>query len=217
MITFISGWGTTSQCCTPLFKQLGLSMQTIEWHQLLDSDELLKNTSVCIGWSIGGMMALKAAQKYQFETCILISTTPRQLEDHDFIGVPLKAAKGLEQALQVSPKEALKQFCAMNLHPHREHLETLYEQALSIPQELLLKGLLFLEHTDLRKELAQINSRSLVLHGTQDAITPFACGEYLSSHLPHAQLISIEGAGHALPVTHAQEIASHIREFLSGT
>jgi len=219
MITLISGWATSSQCWTPLIealKDIG-SIQTVDWYKLFGSDEALIDTSVCIGWSIGGVMALQAAQKYQFEKCVLISTTPRQIEDDNFSGANLEMYKGLGQGIQYAREETLKQFCTMNLHPTKEHFDSLYEQALTIDQESLIKGLQFLEKTDLRKELSLIECPSLVLHGTQDAITPFTSGEYLSSHLPNAKFIPIEGAGHALPITHPKEIAAHIEEFLGGT
>jgi len=215
MITFISGWATTSKSCSSFLTELGA--QSVEWYQLLDSDELLQETSICIGWSIGGIMALKAAQKYQFEKCVLISTTPRQLEDDNFSGVPLEIAQGLEQGIQHAREDTLKQFYTMNLHPSREQFKDLYKEALSIDQELLLKGLQFLQHTDLRKELSHITTPTLILHGTEDAITPLSSAQYLQSHLPNATLVPIEGAGHALPITNAKEVASHIRGFLDGT
>jgi len=214
MITFISGWATTSKNYSSFLTEL--EVQSVEWSQLLDSDELLRETSICIGWSIGGIMALKATQKYQFEKCVLISTTPRQLEDDNFPGVPLEVAQGLEQGIQYAREDTLKQFCTMNLHPSREHFKDLYKEALSIDPELLLKGLQFLQHADLRKELSHITLPTLILHGTEDAITPFSSAQYLQSHLPNATLIPIDGAGHALPITHAKEVASHIQEFLGG-
>jgi len=213
MITCISGWATTEKVWQPLSLPEHTSLK---WSDCLNSPPTLEG--ICIGWSIGGMIALQAAQHSQLKACVLISTTPRQIEDSGFAGVPLETAQGMLHALQENRKALLEQFFTMNLFPNRDlqlH-RTLCEQARSIEQSALEQGLSFLQQIDLRKTLGTIEIPTLVIHGTEDVITPFTSAEYLVRSMPNARLSAIEGAGHAALITHAREVSNAIGEFING-
>ncbi|MCX7258439.1 MAG: alpha/beta fold hydrolase [Polaromonas sp.] len=47
--------------------------------------------------------------------------------------------------------------------------------------------------------LAQVAVPTLVLHGKDDPLVPFACGEDTARRIPGARLIGIDGMGHDLP------------------
>jgi len=47
--------------------------------------------------------------------------------------------------------------------------------------------------------LALVKPRTLVLHGTDDPLVPFACGQDTARRIPGARLVGIEGMGHDLP------------------
>jgi pimeloyl-ACP methyl ester carboxylesterase len=47
--------------------------------------------------------------------------------------------------------------------------------------------------------LARIRVPTLVLHGTDDPLVPFACGQDTARRIPGARLVSIAGMGHDLP------------------
>ena len=67
---------------------------------------------------------------------------------------------------------------------------------------------------DLSARLAGIPAPCLLLWGDADPISPVAAGQRLLSLLPHADLRIIEGGGHDLAMTHAEEAARHIRRHL---
>jgi pimeloyl-ACP methyl ester carboxylesterase len=48
-------------------------------------------------------------------------------------------------------------------------------------------------------ELALVKPRTLVLHGTDDPLVPFACGQDTARRIPGARFVGIEGMGHDLP------------------
>ena len=48
-------------------------------------------------------------------------------------------------------------------------------------------------------ELARIKSPTLVLHGRDDPLVPFACGQDTARRIPGAKFLGIEGMGHDLP------------------
>jgi pimeloyl-ACP methyl ester carboxylesterase len=49
------------------------------------------------------------------------------------------------------------------------------------------------------RELARIQSPTLVLHGADDPLVPVACGEDTARRIPGARFVSIPGMGHDLP------------------
>ncbi|HEX9720182.1 MAG TPA: alpha/beta fold hydrolase, partial [Ramlibacter sp.] len=48
-------------------------------------------------------------------------------------------------------------------------------------------------------ELAAIRTPTLVLHGREDPLVPFACGHDTARRIPGARFLGIEGMGHDLP------------------
>ena len=209
MITCIPGWATTKE----IWNNLNLpKKEPIEWW-----NSPPQKTDLCIGWSLGGQIALQMASLKQCRACVLIATTPRQLEDTNFVGAPPAILEGMAKGLQHDRAAVLNRFFLTNLYPNKEaDLHThLCQEAEKIETKTLLSGLSLLQTTDLRESLSTIDCPCLILHGTDDAITPFVCAEYLAQHLPDAKLVAISEAGHALPITHLQEVQKHIQDFLN--
>jgi pimeloyl-ACP methyl ester carboxylesterase len=50
-----------------------------------------------------------------------------------------------------------------------------------------------------RPRLGEIAAPTLVVHGTEDPLFPYAHGEALASEIPGARLVSLEGVGHQMP------------------
>ncbi|MBI4420429.1 MAG: alpha/beta hydrolase, partial [Gemmatimonadetes bacterium] len=59
---------------------------------------------------------------------------------------------------------------------------------------------------DVRNRLAEIGVPAMVLHGTDDLLFPAAVGRALSSGLLRGELRLVPQAGHALPLTHGEEV-----------
>jgi len=68
---------------------------------------------------------------------------------------------------------------------------------------------------DIRGKLSAITARALVIHGDADAAIPLALAETLAHGLPHAELVVIEGAGHAANLTHPTPVNAAIERFLA--
>ncbi|MEY9907321.1 non-heme chloroperoxidase [Catenulispora sp. MAP12-49] len=70
-------------------------------------------------------------------------------------------------------------------------------------------------HEDFRGDCAKIDIPVLVLHGTEDRILPIeACGPRTHELISGSEYMAIEGAGHGLCWTHADEVNAELLRFL---
>ena len=60
--------------------------------------------------------------------------------------------------------------------------------------------------TDRRPLLAQVDLPTLVIHGTEDPILPYAHGVSLAETIPGAEMLKLENAGHELPSCYDDEV-----------
>ena len=63
-------------------------------------------------------------------------------------------------------------------------------------------------------QLGSISCPVLVLHGTDDALSPVQNAEALVAHLPKAELVLLEGIGHSPNVEDPVAFNGAIRRFL---
>lgn len=63
--------------------------------------------------------------------------------------------------------------------------------------------------------LAQIQQPTLIIHGSADAVVPFAHAEFAASKIPNAKLIKQENGSHFSPFVRAKETRAAIEEFLN--
>jgi len=81
----------------------------------------------------------------------------------------------------------------------------------TVEQRALLDELPALESV-----LGSITAPTTIVIGTRDTVVPPAANHLLSQQIPNARLVEIEGARHALCVTHPDRIAELIVEVASG-
>lgn len=67
---------------------------------------------------------------------------------------------------------------------------------------------------DVMGRLGEIRAPALVIGGTADRMTPIKYAEYLAAHIPQAQLVRIEGAGHMVMLEQPEAVAEAVRAFL---
>lgn len=67
---------------------------------------------------------------------------------------------------------------------------------------------------DVRARLGELDMPALVIHGAQDAAIPLDVAREMVEALPHAELVVIDGAGHAANLTHPEEVNPPLERFL---
>lgn len=66
------------------------------------------------------------------------------------------------------------------------------------------------------RPIEQIAAPTLVVHGDADRVVPVANGHVLAERIPNARLVVVPGAGHLVPIDHAQRFNAEVVAFLEG-
>jgi pimeloyl-ACP methyl ester carboxylesterase len=69
--------------------------------------------------------------------------------------------------------------------------------------------------TDQRQTLDTLDLPTLILHGTEDEDCPLAAAIQMTKRIRNAEICTIEGAGHSIPVTHPGQLAAVMGSFIS--
>jgi pimeloyl-ACP methyl ester carboxylesterase len=73
-----------------------------------------------------------------------------------------------------------------------------------------------LDGLDCRDILPRIQVPTLVVHRTDDRVSPLESGRYLAAHIPGAKLVELPGEDHAYTVGDVDAIIDEVEEFLTG-
>lgn len=180
---------------------------------------------VLVGWSLGGMLALRWAQRHpqQIAKLVLFSTTPCFGARADWPhGSSAEVQQAFAAQVAAAPERALQRFSDLQAEGEadvrgvRRALRVCLAETAPPLLASLLAGLKFLADTDLRAALQEEPPRQpvLLIHGEGDTITPFGAGRHLAETLPQAQLLALPQCGHAPMLSHAAEAAAAIAAFL---
>lgn len=91
-----------------------------------------------------------------------------------------------------------------------------YQQLMEFNPTILYNDYTACNQFDLRAEVSQISTPTLIIGGAEDYMTPFKFSEYLHEHISGSKLVKIEGAAHMLILEQPQVVADSIRTWLLG-
>lgn len=176
-----------------------------------------------IGWSLGGMLALYAAQQIPdaVERLVLIGTSPSFVASPCWPhGMTEEVFAGFGQQLQSDIPATLRRFLALQMLGLRDaqtRARDLAQHCLTRPiptRESLENGLTLLRATQLHNALPTIRQPTLIIQGSLDRLVSPDSARELSRRLQQAQLAEISNAGHAPFVSHCDTVAQRVLEFL---
>lgn len=174
-----------------------------------------------IGWSLGALIALTAAQRGWARRLVLVDATPRFIQNDDWeFGLSQQWFDVFAEELMRDVRRALERFASLHLGRgggERSLLRRLrteiFRFELPAPRALHA-GLELLEQSDLRSQLPQIRSPALVVHGARDQIALPEAGACLARTLPQGRFVPVAGAGHAPFLSHTRSVMDAVRVFL---
>ena len=176
-----------------------------------------------VGWSLGGLVAMSVALQFPSSVTrlVVVGSTPRFVQGVDWPAAmhpDLLTQFAVELSLDY--RATLQRFLSLQVGMDaagRALLKTLRHTLFQHGEPdaaALIAGLAILRDTDLRPQLAQITCPTLIVHGEHDRLASAAASQYLQTHLPNAQRVCIERAGHAPFLSHPDQFYTLLQEFL---
>ncbi len=179
---------------------------------------------VLLGWSLGGQLALRLAQREpaRIERLVLVATTPRFVAGADWaVGMAPAALQRFADGLARDWQATLAEFLQLQVRGSRDAAEALalLQQAVAAhggaDPQALAAGLQILRDSDLRGAAATVAVPTLVLSGQHDRVTHPHAGAWLANALPQARYVQMPRAGHAPFISHQDDFCAHLADFLA--
>lgn len=242
-IVLLHGWGMNGAVWEPLLPDLAdrFSVTVIELPGHGESPaaiaaDLSEWARLClavappraywVGWSLGGQVALRAALDLpaRVSGLVLVAATPRFVQGADWpYAMPVDTFRQFARELETDPNATLLRFLSLQVKGDefaRDALRALRSELERRPPASragLTQGLELLLHTDLRRELAQLDCPSHWIFGSRDTLVPWRVGERVRELLPGSTGEQIAGAGHAPLLSHRDAgFAALLRALTSG-
>lgn len=239
-LSIIHGWGFDSQVMAGLAAELSPCWNTrlIDMpgygHKYVTSfsqgiDNIASNLksaipphSILVGWSLGGMVAIKIAHSMQdkIKAIILLASTPCFVRKHDWPhGIEPALINDMAKRISTDDDGVLQEFAGLTARGDISPKETIRELKLLRKNNkagpcALLHGLDILINTDLRKELSELKCRVIMLLGDRDQLVTSSTGNAAREIHPSLQLNYIKVTGHAPFISKRKETAEAINNSL---
>jgi pimeloyl-[acyl-carrier protein] methyl ester esterase len=179
-----------------------------------------------IAWSLGGLLALHAAQPAaeRIARLTLVASSPRFVQAPDWPdAVPAAVLAQFLDELQQDYRATLNRFLALQVRGSTAAGDTLRALRRQLfahgePDPLALAaGLAILRDADLRPGLDAMTLPLQFIMGERDTLIPPAAARACAVRKPGTHLEVIAGAGHAPFLSHPQEFLAALRPFLPAT
>jgi pimeloyl-[acyl-carrier protein] methyl ester esterase len=174
-----------------------------------------------LGWSLGGMVALQAAQLFlqRIQNLIVVGSTPRFVEEGDWLDAVRKSVlHNFADELVHARDSVIGRFLSLQFlgvpGGREQAREILAAQAHDPAAGVLEGGLHILEHADLRPLLVQIQQPTLWLTGEKDRLTPPMAARHAAAMMPQAIAETWPAAGHAPFLVEPEAFARRIHDFV---
>jgi pimeloyl-[acyl-carrier protein] methyl ester esterase len=172
-----------------------------------------------LGWSLGGLVALDAADqgRDRFDGLLLLASTPKFVADEAWMhAVGAEVFSQFAQQLETDAARTLSRFLSLQVR-HAEHgnetLRQLRSDLCARPpadQSALRAGLRFLQHCDMRNVMRRLEMPLLCLLGERDTLVPAE----IAAELPAVAHEIIAGAGHAPFLSHSRQCTDFLTKHL---
>lgn len=215
-LVLLHGWGFNSELFNDLIKQYKgqyrITAVDLPGHGRsndidggLDKwcDEIIKTlpkNPILLGWSLGGLLAIKIATKIAISKLILVASTPNFVQTNDWpYGINESNFRQFSDALELNLSKGLKRFVSLQTQD-KSQLKALNQSIDKFPAsaKALNQGLEILLTTDLVDELNQLKIPIEVILGNHDTLVPYRISNWYDKAKIKTQVLN---AGH-LPFLH---------------
>lgn len=246
-LVLLHGWAMHGGVFAPLAERLGADFElhlvdlpghgrsrdsavALEPEAVVDAVAARVPVAPWLGWSLGGMFALRAAamRPEAVPGLVMVCSAPCFVRDASAdgagdgrYGMSPEIFAGFAQGLREDYHGTLERFIALEAFGSddaRGELRALRSEVFARgepPASALAQGLDLLRTVDQRPLLPALAVPSLWIGGRRDRVVDPRAMRAASEHTPGAGFVQIEHGGHAPFLTHADEVAAAIAGFLA--
>jgi pimeloyl-[acyl-carrier protein] methyl ester esterase len=239
-LVLIHGWGMHSGIWEPIIEKFSkkytlhlVDIPGMGQSHIIDPYDLthlaeaisqnLPSSFDILGWSLGGLIALKMSLMYpkKIHRMVLVGGTPCFINQTDWsCGVDIRDFNDFANKLFKDYKATMMNFYTLQLMHSKDSkllikkLKEMNEAADPPEVKSLQLGLDILLNNDLRDDINKINHQTLLIAGDMDRLTPKSASMWLEEHLKEARLKVIQGASHIPFLSHPDDFFDHLDKFL---
>ena len=164
---------------------------------------------ILLGHSMGGMIALRAAQDPRVAAVIVLGAAALMPVNSDLL-----------QQARDNTVEAQKNMAKWGVFKNHPQAEVVKQNVFSVfaatKSEALAQDLSFCDQDkNLADVLPHIKKPVLVIAGSEDKMVKAADSQLLSTLLPQGSYVEIPGCGHMMMLEQPEQIAAEVSRFLS--
>jgi len=215
-LVLLHGWGFNSELFNDLIEQYKgqycITVVDLPGHGRsndinggLDEwcDEIIKilpKNPILLGWSLGGLLAIKIATKIAISKLILVASTPNFVQTNDWpYGINKNNFHQFSDALELNLSKGLKRFVSLQTQD-KTQLKTLNQSIDKFPAsaKALNQGLEILLTSDFVDEFNQLKIPIEVILGNHDTLVPYRISNWYDKAKIKMQVLN---TGH-LPFLH---------------
>ncbi len=235
-LVMIHGWAMHCEIFSPLISLLEKNFtcylvdlpghgRSLDDHSSLNLAAIAKEISertpqaLWCGWSLGGLVALHAAEQHAMNGLIMLCASPRFVKaPHWPHGMAASVFSGFSDDLKNDYRGTLDRFISLEAQGSdqmREELRILRDAVFAFgepAERVLCEGLELLENTDLIAACSDLKIPSLWCAGKRDRLVS-ALAMQAASEMANGEFLAIQGGGHAPFLTHADQVAIAISNF----
>lgn len=189
-LVLLHGWGFNADVFKPLIDRYShayrISVIDLPGHGRSDEvsggldhwcDEIIKimpKNPILVGWSLGGLLAIKIATRIPVKKLVLIASTPKFVKSNNWeFGIGEQNFKEFSNNLNLNLSKGLKRFVSLQ-STNKQTIKILNQSIDRFPatRSALNQGLKILLHTDLCDEFLDLSIEKQVILGKKDTLVP---------------------------------------------
>ncbi|MBN4069235.1 alpha/beta fold hydrolase [Beggiatoa alba] len=237
-IVLVHGWGFDSSVWATLqthlkkFNTITIDLpgygeqknNKTEWKLDQLTDDLIARTpknAIWLGWSLGGLLTLYiAAQKpTHIKALLTIASTPSFTQKPGWnCAMDIGIFNTFKQSCKNDKDKCLQDFRGLvSLGAEKKTIMKTRAQTCTADIATLLAGLALLEQTDLRLTLKKIKCPRKYLFASKDSLVPTNACTQINHYSDSNEIVLINDASHALPLSHPKIITQHTQALIHAT
>lgn len=174
-----------------------------------------------VGWSLGGLVSLKLAQRYPEKVSGLfqLATNPKFVQDSDWqTAIEASVFEQFASSLEQDRVKTIRRFLALQVRGTDTSMRTIRELQRAIDErglpriEALFAGLEILSRTDLTGAVQQLECPVTWLLGEKDALVPLELADSLKQMSSNADIQILAAAGHAPFISHPDAFVDSLEQ-----